>query len=46
MFTSIKQFLDVWESETASTLSVFNNLTDESHLKWFQNLVLKTSGFH
>ncbi len=30
MFTSIKQFLDVWESETASTLSIFNNLTDES----------------
>lgn len=33
MFTTMKQFLEVWESETASTLACFNNLTDESFSK-------------
>ncbi|MCW3087589.1 MAG: DinB family protein [Sediminibacterium sp.] len=30
MFTSIDQFVQVWDSETTSTLSCFNHLTDES----------------
>lgn len=30
MITAIQQFIDIWESETASTLVCFSKLTDES----------------
>ncbi len=30
MFTSIKQFAEVWESETANTVKLLERLTDES----------------
>lgn len=33
MFSSIEHFTSVWDSETASTLACFNNLTDESLTK-------------
>ncbi len=33
MFTSIHQFLSIWEVETKSTLACFQNLTDESLAK-------------
>lgn len=30
MITAIQQFIDIWESETASTLVCFGHLTDDS----------------
>ncbi|NCI51531.1 hypothetical protein GWC95_16500 [Sediminibacterium roseum] len=37
MFSSIRHFSDIWESETASTLACLNNLTDESLTKEYVN---------
>ncbi len=33
MITAIQQFIDIWESETASTLVCFGHLTDDSLTK-------------